>query len=229
MNTTVISAMIFGIIQINVHATLASAHATNLKNVNEDVVLDPSSNIEWTKDANLAKTLCDNQHILWQSFDPTSVDKGTGRSASTICEQGGKMNWYEAKAWISHLNVHHFLGYSDWRMPQINQHDSTCSMQINLSPSDKAIGVGQGCMNSEISHLMHDSLNNPRNKLGRCSQNSCPTDTGPFYNIPQDLYWSDTEIVADSSLVGVFSAQGDWQDAEEKTSDLLHVWPIRKP
>lgn len=227
MNTTVISAMIFGIIQINVHTTLSNhAHASDLKMVNDDVVLDTSSNIEWSKDANLAKTLCDSQHILWQSFDPTSVDKGTGRSATEICKQGGKMNWYEAKTWISHLNAHRFLGYSDWRMPRVAQHDTTCSMQISLASANDTIGLGQGCLNSEISHLLHDTLNNPLNQYGSCTDN-CLSDTGPFHNISQDMYWSGTEIASDTSLVGVFGVESDWQDAEDKTSDLLHVWPVR--
>lgn len=211
MKNTILTAMIFGIIQINVHATISSAQASGLKLVNEDLVLDQSLTIEWTRDAKLAKTMCDAGHPLWQSFEPETIVLGTGRSRADICRQDGMMNWYEASAWISHLNKHAFLGYSDWRLPHTRQSDATCSHRFENELSQEYFTFGSGCKNSELSHLFHSSLAN----------------AGPFRNLSDSMYWSGTEVSFNSSLVGVFDIGRDWQDAEDKSSDLLYVWPVR--
>ncbi len=226
MKNTILTAMIFGIIQINVHATISSGQASSLKMVNEDLVLDQSLAIEWARDAKLAKTMCDTGHPLWQSFKPETVALGTDRSRADICLQDGMMNWYEASAWISHLNKHAFLGYSDWRLPHTRQSDTTCSHRFESELSQEYFTFGSGCKNSELSHLFHSSLGNPANRGRECKQD-CLTNPGPFRNVSDSMYWSGTEISFDSSLVGVFDIGSDWQDAENKTSDLLHVWPVR--
>ncbi len=226
MKNTILSAMIFGIIQINVHATISTAQASSLKMVNEDLVLDQSLAVEWARDANLVKTLCDAKHPLWQSFEPEAVILGTGRSQTNICQQDGRMNWHEAKAWISHLNRHEFLGYSNWRLPRTKQSDSSCSYRFEKEHSQEYFSFGHGCKNSELSHLSHNSLGSPANKGKECRQD-CLAKTGPFRNLSDSMYWSGTEISFDSSLVGVFDIGNNWQDAESKTSDLLYVWPVR--
>ncbi|WP_456373789.1 hypothetical protein, partial [Thiolapillus sp.] len=47
-----------------------------------------------------------------------------------------------------------------------------------------------------------------------------------FANLEEQLFWSGTELATDSRLVGVFGVRNDWQDAEDKSSDLLPVWPV---
>ncbi len=222
MNNAVISAMIFGIIQINVHATMSSAQATNLKMVNEDLVLDQSLAVEWTKDANLVKTMCENNHPLWRSFDPEAVEQGTGRNRQAICSHNGMMNWHEAKAWISHLNTHAFLGYSNWRLPHTEQADETCSYSLDNENPREQMSFGYGCRNSELGHLLYASLGGAINE-----QDKPLSKTGPFQNVAEYRYWSDTELSFDRSMVGVFDIGSGWQDAVNKTADLLQVWPVR--
>ncbi|WP_456377798.1 Lcl domain-containing protein [Thiolapillus sp.] len=222
MKNTILSAMIFGIIQINVHATIAT-QASSLKMVNEDLVLDQSQAVEWARDAKLVKTMCDAKHPLWQSFTPETITQGTNRSRAEICQQDGMMNWYEASAWISHLNQHEFLGYSNWRLPRTKQSDASCSYRFENEHSQEYFSFGHGCKNSEFSQLLFSSLGNQSKE---CRQD-CLTKAGPFRNVSDAMYWSGTEVSFDSSLVGVFDIGANWQDAENKSSDLLHVWPVR--
>ncbi|WP_456413642.1 Lcl domain-containing protein [Thiolapillus sp.] len=226
MKNTILSVMIFGIIQLNVHATVATAQATSLTMVNEDLVLDQALAVEWARDANLVKTMCDARHPLWQSFEPEAIALGTHRNRDEICSQDGVMNWYEARAWISHLNKHAFLGYNNWRLPRTRQSDASCSHQFINEQPQASFSFGHGCRNSELSHLFHASLGNPAGKNKACKQD-CLTNAGPFRNLSESMYWSGTEISFDSSMVGVFDLGRSWQDAENKTSDLLHVWPVR--
>lgn len=226
MNSTVISAMIFGIIQINVHATVSNAQATDLVMINENLVLEESFSIEWAQDANLVKTMCAADHPLWRSFDLQAVEQGSGRSQQEICKHQGRMNWHEAKAWISHLNTHAFLGYSDWRLPHTEQTDTSCSYRLESEHSQEQMSFGFGCNNSELGHLLHETLGNPANESADSYGNRL-IDSGPFQNVTENTYWSGTEMSFDTSMVGVFDISSGWQDAVNKQSDLLHVWPVR--
>jgi len=226
MKYSLISALVFGVIQINVHATVSTAAAGEFDLVGKHLVADRDIAVEWTRDANLVKTMCENDNLLWKNFDPHTVKQGTGRSNTEICAQGGRMNWYEAKAWIEVLNKHAYLGHSNWRLPRIQQQDSSCSLHIQGDTAGNTASLGHGCRNSEPGHLFHASLGNPVNEGSSCQNNSCLTYQGPFNNLSGNMYWTDTEISFDNSLVGVFDPARDWQDAEQKTSDLLQVWPV---
>jgi len=225
MNYTLISALVIGIMQIHGHATSSTATAGELDLVGKHLVADRDMAVEWTRDANLVKTLCSSDSPLWKSFDPASVKQGTGRSTAEICAQNGLMNWYEAKAWIGVLNKHAYLGHSDWRLPRIQQKDSSCSLHIKADQAGSTVSLGHGCLSSEPGHLFHASLDNPVYEGSAC-QDNCLTNHGPFSNLSGNMYWTDTEIAFDTSLVGVFDPSNDWQDAEKKTSDLLLVWPV---
>ncbi len=226
MNHTLISALAFGVVQMFGQAVLSAASAGEPQVVGRHLVADRDMAVEWTRDGNPAKTLCSNGSALWKSFDPASVEQGTGRSAAEICAQNGLMNWYEAKAWVEVLNKHAYLGHSDWRLPRIRQRDPSCSLHVRLDREDHIVSLGHGCLNSEPGHLFHVSLDNPACK-GSAYQDDCLVNHGPFSNLSGNMYWTDTEITFDRSLVGVFAPGSDWQDAEKKTSDLLVVWPVR--
>ena len=210
MKLSIIIALIFLTIQINVHATLGTAPQGRLQLNGEHLIKDQTLSLEWTRDANLAKTLCNNQDALWTSFDPTTVAQGTGRTASEICANDGRMNWYEARAWLKHLNAHRYLGHSNWRLPEISYQDASCSDQIAVSDAKVSVSIGHGCKNGEPGHLKA-ALDDYQNT---------------FKNFGDQIYWSRTELAVDRTLTGVFGIEIDWQDAEGKTSDLLPVWPV---
>ncbi|BAO45722.1 Lcl domain-containing protein [Thiolapillus brandeum] len=210
MRNSIIIAVIFLVIQINVHATLGTVPQNGLQLNGEHLIEDQTLSLEWTRDANLAKTLCNNQDPVWTSFDPSLVAQGTGRTASEICAQDGRMNWYEAEAWLQHLNANHYLGHSNWRMPEISYQDSSCSEQVVMNQSSTPVAIGHSCTNGEPGHLKA-ALSSYRSTLK---------------NLGDQIYWSATELASNNTLVGVFGIDNDWQDAEDKTSDLLPVWPV---
>ncbi len=210
MKNSIIIAAIFMVVQINVHATLGARPDHQLLLSGPHLIKDAALSLEWTRDANLAKTLCQSGDPLWKSFDPTRIPGSTGRSASEICAQEGRMNWYEANAWLDHLNTNRYLGYSNWRMPQISYQDSSCSEQVTLEATGETVALGSGCMTGEPGNLK-SALNDYQNS---------------FANLEEQLFWSGTELATDSRLVGVFGVRNDWQDAEDKSSDLLPVWPV---
>ncbi len=226
MKKLLVGALIFGLTQLSVHANIATVQTEEaLELIGQAQVLDKTLGLNWTRNANIAKTLCNENHPLWQSFDPLTVENGSGRSREMICEQGGVMNWHEAKAWVDHLNAHAFLGYSNWRLPQAKENDPTCSYALEDAQNQQLIGFGFGCQQSELGHLLHVSLGNPVNGDHQCIHD-CITYTGPFENVRENMYWSETEIASDPSVVSVFDFSGDWQDWSDKDSDLLHVWPV---
>ena len=209
MRSTIIIALIFTIIQINVHATLATRIHDSPSVGMTQLVPDKDHTVEWMPDANLVKTLCKSGHPLLSSFDPSHVAKGTGRSMGEICSQEGRMNWYEASAWIRHLNRHAYLGHSDWRLPEVSSDDSSCSELVELD--NATVTFGFGCRHGEPGRL-HAVLGH---NIGR------------FMNLDEGMYWADSILGIDDSLAGVFDIKTNWQDAEGKTSDLLGVWPVR--
>ncbi len=209
MRSTVIIALIFTVIQINVHATLAMKTQDSPTIDMARLVLDKTGTVEWMPDANLVTTLCKSGHPLLSSFDPSLVANGTGRNMAEICSQEGRMNWYEAKAWIRHLNQNAYLGYTNWRLPEISPRDSSCSELAELD--NTTVTFGFGCRNGEPGRL-HAVLGS---NIGRLT------------NLDEGMYWSETVLAEDDSLAGVFDVKTNWQDAEGKTSDLLHVWPVR--
>ncbi len=210
MKTSIVLTLMFLVIQINVHATLGAAPQDGLQLKGEHLIMDQTLSLEWTRDANLAKTLCNRRDPLWTGFDPTAVPHGTGRTASQICADEGRMNWYEAQAWLKHLNAHRYFGHSNWRLPEISYQDGSCSDQVVLSHTKTAVSIGHGCSAGEPGRLKA-ALEEYRDV---------------FRNFGDQIYWSGTELTAGRSLVGVFGIENDWQDAEDKTSDLLPVWPV---
>jgi hypothetical protein len=214
MKYTAISTLIIGIIQVNVYATVPKNQTNTLQAIADNLVLDSSFAIEWTKDANAVKTMCEANHPLWQSFNPAGVAHNSGRNLGEICAQDGLMNWYEANAWISHLNSNSYLGRNDWRLPGVDLSDPTCSVQLGVPDSQLSASFGQDCANSELGHLYQTAFYNT-------------TENNRYFsNLSGTTYWSNTELPLNQSLVGTFDLQEGWQDAVEKSSDLLHVWPV---
>ncbi len=214
MKYTILSALIIGIIHANVYATLSHHKANPLQEINEHQVADNSFSVAWTRDANSVKTLCDSNHPLWQSFNLEGISHNSGRSSEQICAENGVMNWYEANAWISHLNSNSYLGHTDWRLPSVDLNDPACSVHIGSADAQRSASFGQGCSNSELGHLYQTVLSTPSHK------------STLFTHLSDATYWSSSELPINHSLVGIYDLEGGWQDAVGKSSDLLNVWPI---
>jgi hypothetical protein len=163
-------------------------------------VYDSVQDISWDQDGNAVKTLCDANDPIWQTFDPKAVTDNSGRTKAKICADDGGLNWFEAEAWVAHLNAQAYKGLTNWRQWAVTQPDSSCSLQTTDTPPQ---AFGYRCTGSEIGHLFKvappDGLGNPNQLDDSCVPN-CLTNTGPFANFRQFEYWSGTEFAPNPSL-----------------------------
>lgn len=196
------------------------------------LINDTTLNITWLQDANLVKTSCDANNALWQAFDPSALPapEQSGRTKSDICNTwDGRLNWYEAEAWIGIMNAQSYLGYNDWRQPVITQPDATCSL---ADPSGQNYGFR--CTGSELGHLFNVSLGNPNELDNSCFgvdrfgvDPYCLQNTGPFSNMQSFGYWSGTEYAPLPANAWSFYTSYGLQGTASKASSDLSVWPVR--
>jgi len=211
------------------------------------LINDTTLNITWLQDANLVKTSCDANNALWQAFDPSALPapEQSGNTKSDICNTlNGRLNWYEAEAWIAVLNAQSYLGYNDWRQPTTGPingsifnysfgYDGTFDYGYNVS----APGTPHaGSTGSELAHLFFNSLGNSAysNTAGvdqsatYCTgPNACLQNTGPFSNMQSYVYWSGTEYAPVPSGAWFFNTFNGYQSLVFKDYDDLFVWPVR--
>ena len=197
------------------------------------LIYDDVLDITWLQDANLFKTLCDAGDPLATDFNPPQW----GDDAS-LCGYKGLMSWYNAEAWIAHLNGNHYLGYSDWRQWAVPSptDDPTCSHQdFDAVGSD----AEYDCTASELGHLFNVTLGNPDDLNDDCvvdgflgvnlSADNCLVNTGPFENFELLHYWSGTEYLVYSELElawGFAPYSGRQYAGYSKDQFTLFVWPV---
>lgn len=213
-----------GLLLLSLLVTAGPARAT-LDDLGIGLVNDSELDITWLKDANLVKTSCDADNALWQAFDPSSVANNSGRSKAEICGHNGRLNWYEAEAWIGVLNDREYLGYSDWRQPATAQPDPTCSTTYFEGQDG-----GFRCEGSELGHLFNATLDNPNSEDDNCHNppETCLQNTGPFRNFQSDYYWSGTEYEPTETAAWYFNTGYGLQLFVGKAiGSHYYIWPVR--
>ena len=83
---------------------------------------------------------------------------------------GGMSNWNAANFWIVGLNSSNYLGFSDWRLPEISNSNGGSPDRFSMA-------------GSELGYLFNASLGNEANYAGALA-------TGPFDNLDSLVYWS---------------------------------------
>lgn len=193
-------------------------------------VYDSVQDISWDQDGNAVKTLCDAGASIWTSFVPPLLPDGSGRDLTTICEKGGILNWYEAEAWVAHLNASLYKGLADWRLWTVTQPDATCSGQSDHGLSFPLQGHGYHCTGSELGHLFNAlppaGLGNPNELDDACAPN-CMVNKASFSNIQSAGYWSGTEYAPDPAAAWNFDAGSGNQGLYRKWDYLRPVWAVR--
>lgn len=204
------------------------SHAALTANGN-GTVKDTIKNIDWVQDANLVKTSCDANNTLWQAFDPTQVANNSGRSKNDICNDNGTLNWFEADVWIALLNTQAYKGYINWRQPDTNQPDLSCSQQVAGLASNPNQGFGSNCTNSELAYLFNVSLGNPNDEDNSCfgAVPHCFQNTAVFTNSQSFPYWSNTTYAPATTRAWTFSTSLGHQGTDDKDLGLWYVWPVR--
>lgn len=150
------------------------------------------------------------------------------------------MNWSDANAWASALDVN---GIRGWRLPTTTPLDgSTFNMALSTDGStDRGTAAtttdgtdggwrdGSGIPASEMGHMYYVTLGN----LGHCDATLpfCTTqtgwgldNTGPFSNLVSGRYWSKSELNDSNALR--FSFYDGIQDARAKYS-IERAWAVR--
>jgi len=133
-------------------------------------------------------------------------------ASNTFGVQGivnSQMSWTTAQNWIAGMNAANYLGTNDWRLAMTVQPDAGCSNEYVPGQN-----YGFGCTGSEMGHLYHVdgiSFSNP----------------GPFSNIQNVRYYSDTEYAPSSAtLAWTFRFDDGFQSRFSK-GDLLSAWAVR--
>ena len=156
-----------GVLLFGLMGIINVSHAA-LNDLGNGLVNDTTLNITWMKDANLVKTSCDANNALWQAFDPSTLlaVEQSGNTKAQMCTNNGRLNWFEAEAWIAVLNAQSYLGHNDWRQPATAQADASCESQFAAAGGGflEQRG-GYNCTGSELGNLFNVSLANP-NRAG---------------------------------------------------------------
>ncbi|MCV6614520.1 MAG: DUF1566 domain-containing protein [Cellvibrionaceae bacterium] len=198
---------------------------------------DTVQNVTWLQDANLVKTSCDANNALWQAFDPLALPlaQRSGNTKQEICDglggnAGGQLNWYEAGAWVALLNAQNYLGYNDWRLPNVVQPDASCS-----DTDGNGQNYGYRCTGSEFGHLFAApapaGLGNPNNLDDNChsggSSPFCLQNTGLFNNMQSEHYFTGADYTPLTTNAWSFRTDFGFLGNYSKVTRSFYVLALR--
>jgi len=212
------------------------------------VVNDTDLNIAWTQDANLFKTMATASgnaatfvttiinSVGGKIYDtPNAFDTPAGSgyrslAASDFNTGSGTMTWWGAKAWVGYLNSISYAGQTGWRLPGTTD---TGTPGCNFSYSGTDCGYNVDPDSSELAHVFHDELGNqsPYTTSGSFKGGNSGVDwgvsnSGPFSNLQNYVYWSGTEYAPDPDTVWVLVTSSGRQLGGGKV-DQYFGWAVR--
>jgi len=136
------------------------------------LIYDTTRDITWLADMNYAVT----SGYATQT-PPPGVDPS------------GYMTWQAAKDWAAQLT---YRGLSGWRLPTLNEQDSSCSAGSIAYPGYR---FGVNCSGGELSGLFVTELGNVAGQGVSDPNGKTPTQIanyGLFINVQDSYYWSST-------------------------------------
>ena len=155
----------------------------------------PSPRFTTNKDTTLTDNLTG---LIWAPNAGTPAFTG----ATSTCAAGGT-TWQGALDYVACLNANSYLGYNDWRLPNVN----------------------------ELESLFHAGYTQETCTGSPCATNAAWLSNQGFSNVRANEYWSSTTHAA-STLTNLPSAWPvDMTDgnmfAQVKTLVNFYVWPVR--
>lgn len=111
----------------------------------------------------------------------------------------GMVTWRNALNYIVKLNAENYLGYSDWRLPNVN----------------------------ELESLIHEGFNEETCSGSPCSSNAAWLGTQGFSDVQADYYWSSSHQASDPVYAWDISMNDGEINLNNKTNDVEFVWPVR--
>jgi hypothetical protein len=197
----VAAGLLIGAVSFNAQAALTSYTGPG----NVGLVYSSVSDVTWTKDANLFKTLYDGDNALINliaSITPNYNDPSWGVQTIDAGDfnSDGSMTWWGANAFINYLNSINYGGSNKWRLPTSN-----------------AILAFDGTSGNELGQLFYSELEGK-------TEGGIP-DTNNFNNEQTYLYWSGTEFDAYPGYAWLFWANGGFQSYSIK-SWSIYAWAV---
>lgn len=187
----------------------AGAQAAPVLEKRGEVVFDPSTNLEWLANANLAAT---------NTFSVSGIGSN------------GQMTWTTAQAWIEAMNTANYLGHNDWRLPTALNQDGTgpCS-GFNCTGSELGHMFYNNLGGNASESVLDTSGDTPQeiaNLLLFGGTQSGNTVTGS--SIQPYVYWSGTEAAFSPSNAWFFYNYSGLQSSLGSFRDFdFYAWAVR--
>lgn len=171
------------------------------------LVYSSVSDVTWTQDANLFKTLSlSNANLVSQiaAVTPTVNDPNYGLQtidAADFNTGNGRMSWWGAKAFVNFLNTINYGGSKQWRLPSAGNDPKQAYNQTG----------------SELGQLFYSELGG--------TQNDNIPNTSTFNNEQSHGYWSGSELLTNPYFAWDFG-MGDgglWKDTKDQ---LFNAWAV---
>jgi hypothetical protein len=192
--------LLFSLTALNAQAALTSYIAVG----NIPVVYSSVSNVTWTQDANLFKTMYDADNSLISqiaSVTPSYNDPSWGVQtidAGDFIISDGRMNWWGGLAFTNYLNSINYGGSSQWRLPSAG--------------ANPQFGYNAG---SELGQLFYS-------ELGGTRDNSIPN-TPTFNNEQSFVYRLATEYTPGDHFAWLFDYGSHYVDSKQFKS---YAWAV---
>lgn len=138
-------------------------------------------------------TILDNLTIL-------NWTRNANTPGPAACSSGDSKAWQEALDHIKCLNENHYLGYHDWRLPNINELESLVSYGINYEENtDNVLSVAQWLARAENGFILVQ---------------------------PAPYYWSSTTVSGAPAFAWGINMYAGYLNPYDKL-DKYYVWPVR--
>lgn len=198
----------------------AQAALTSYTNDGVDLVYSSVSDVTWTKDANLFKTMYDADNTLiskiaavtpsyndpsygLQTISDSSVKSGDYDDFNT---SNGLVSWWGALAFVNYLNHISYGGSTQWYLPTV------ANTSIGYTPPTNGTTKGD-----ELPELFYS-------ELGGNVASSIPN-TATFDNEQAYVYWSGTEYAPYLGGAWYFRTNNGFQDVNLKDF-RIYAWAV---
>ncbi len=229
----------------------ASSAQAALVDAGNGLINDTDLNITWTQDANLFKTMATASgdasafvttiinSVGGKIYDtPNSLDTPANSgyrslAASDFNTGTGRMTWWGAQAWVGYLNSISYAGQTGWRLPGTTD---TGTPGCNFSYSGTDCGYNVDPDSSELAHVFYDELGNQSAYTttgsfigGTSGVNWGVTNSGPFSNLQNTVYWLGTEYSPSPNFAWYFGADNGRQHFHYKNAAGYEFlgWAVR--
>ena len=142
---------------------------------------------------------------------------------------GGPMTWFEAQNWIASLNNTKYIGFNNWRLPQVAPVNGAAFDITNSFDGSTDNGYNITSRASELSYMYHVNLGNLAlyDTAGNFGQPGWGLkNTGPFPRLAVGAYWTKVDNPTDSAQAFIVGMGNGHQNFFAK--DTLHyAWAVR--